>query len=144
MLVVEVIESEVHRSVGDGEHIMISKSDLISFAATSNATKSRKFYEETLGLKFVSSDQFALVFEANGAMLRIQIVDQVNPHRYTALGWKVSDIKKEVLTLSKRGVQFARYEGMDQDENGIWTAPSKAKIAWFTDPDENILSLTEF
>lgn len=76
-------------------------------------------------------------------MLRIQKVDQVNPHGYTALGWKVSNIQKEVSKLSKRGVKFVRYEGMHQDENGIWTAPSKAKIAWFTDPDGNILSLTE-
>jgi len=123
---------------------MLSKSDLISFAATSNPAKARRFYEETLGLKFVSADQFALVFEANGTMLRIQIVDHVEPHRYTALGWKADDIVKEAQTLSKRGVQFARYEGMNQDENGIWTAPSKAKIAWFTDPDGNTLSLTEF
>jgi hypothetical protein len=91
----------------------------------------------------VSEDQFALVFEVNGTMLRIQKVDQVNPHGYTALGWKVADIKKEVDVLSKRGVKFNRYEGMNQDENGIWTAPSKAKIAWFPDPDGNILSLTE-
>lgn len=123
---------------------MLNKSNLISFTATSNATKSRQFYEETLGLTFVSGDQFALVFDANGTMLRIQIVDKVDPHHYTALGWKVADIKKEVEALSQRGVQFARYEGMNQDENGIWTAPSKAKIAWFKDPDGNMLSLTEF
>jgi predicted enzyme related to lactoylglutathione lyase len=123
---------------------MLEKSHLISFVATSNATKARKFYEETLGLTFVSGDQFASVFEVNGTMLRIQKVDQVNPQRHTVLGWKVADIKEEVHTLSKRGVTFARYEGMNQDENGIWTAPSKAKIAWFTDPDGNILSLTQF
>jgi predicted enzyme related to lactoylglutathione lyase len=123
---------------------MLTNSDLISFAATSNASTARKFYEETIGLNFVSADQFALVFKANGTMLRIQIVDQVEPHRYTALGWNVADIEKEVQTLSQRGVRFARYEGLDQDEKGIWTAPSKAKIAWFTDPDGNILSLTEF
>jgi hypothetical protein len=92
----------------------------------------------------VSDDPFALVFDVNGTMLRIQKVDRVNPHEYTVLGWKVSDIKNEVTTLARRGVLFARYEGMHQDENGIWTAPSKAKIAWFTDPDGNILSLTEF
>ena len=123
---------------------MLGKSDLVSFAATTDAARARKFYEETLGLRFVSIDQFAVVFETNGTMLRIQIVDRVNPHRYTALGWKVADIKSEVQTLSQRGVHFARYEGMNQDEDGIWTAPSKAKIAWFTDPDGNILSLTEF
>ena len=77
-------------------------------------------------------------------MLRIQKVDQVIPQGYTVLGWKVTNINKEVNALSKRGVKFAPYEGMNQNEHGIWTAPSKAKIAWFTDPDGNILSLTEF
>jgi len=123
---------------------MLNKSEFINFIATCNVAKARRFYVETLGLTFVSEDQFALVVGANGTMLRIQKVDHVIPHAYTALGWKVSDIKKEVDTLSKLGVKFARYEGMHQDENGIWTAPSKAKIAWFTDPDGNILSLTEF
>jgi len=92
----------------------------------------------------VSGDQFALVFDANGTMLRIQKVDKVNPHSYTTLGWQVADIKKEVNTLLKRGIKFNRYKGMNHDENGIWTSPGKAKIAWFTDPDGNILSLTEF
>ena len=123
---------------------MLKKSDLIGFVATSNATKARQFYEEKLGLTFVSGDQFALVFEAHGTMLRIQKVDHVNPHGYTVLGWKVADIRQEVETLSNRGVQFERYEGMNQDKHGIWTAPSKAKIVWFKDPDGNILSLTEF
>ncbi|MCX6169313.1 MAG: VOC family protein [Ignavibacteriales bacterium] len=123
---------------------MLNKSNLIGFAATSNSAKAKKFYKETLGLKFVSSDQFALVFDANGTMLRIQKVNNVNPHSYTTLGWQVADIKKEVNTLLKRGIKFNRYKGMNQDENGIWTSPGKAKIAWFTDPDGNILSLTEF
>ena len=76
-------------------------------------------------------------------MLRIQKVNKVKPHGYTVLGWEVPDINRAVSELGKRGVKFARYEGMHQDENGIWTAPGKAKIAWFTDPDGNILSLTE-
>jgi catechol 2,3-dioxygenase-like lactoylglutathione lyase family enzyme len=123
---------------------MLSESKIIGFVATSNPAKARQFYEKALGLTFVSSDQFAMVFEANGTMLRIQKVDQVNPGRYTTLGWEVIDIQREVDTLSKRGVAFARYEGLNQDDRGIWTAPGKAKIAWFTDPDGNILSLTEF
>ena len=123
---------------------MLNKSNLIGFAATSDATRARQFYEKTLGLTFVSGDQFALVFDANGTMLRIQKVDHVNPAGYTVLGWRVADVEKEVNTLTQRGVRFARYEGMNQDKDGIWTAPSKAKIAWFTDPDGNILSLTEF
>ena len=123
---------------------MLDTSDLINFVATNNGARARRFYEDILGLSFVSDDQFALVFKAGGTMLRIQKVDYVNPHGYTVLGWSVCDIKKEVANLARRGLQFVRYEGMHQDEHGIWTAPSKAKVAWFTDPDGNILSLTEF
>jgi predicted enzyme related to lactoylglutathione lyase len=76
--------------------------------------------------------------------LRIQKVEKVNPHVYTALGWNVNDIKKEVNDLNKRGIKFARYDGIEQDEHAIWTAPGGAMVAWFTDPDGNILSLTQF
>ena len=127
-----------------GKIFMLNTSDLICFAAASSAVKARQFYEETLGLTFVSDDQFALVFRVKETMLRIQKVERVIPQGFTVLGWNVRDIKQEVMTLVQRGVKFARYEGLHQDENGIWTAPGKAKIAWFTDPDGNILSLTEF
>ena len=123
---------------------MLNKSHLISFVATGNAEIAREFYEKILGLTFVSMDQFALVMEVNGIMLRITRVKVVNPQKYTVLGWDVPDIKKEVKELSERGVKFARYHGIDQDELGIWTAPGGAMIAWFTDPDNNILSLTQF
>lgn len=124
--------------------LMLDKSQLINFVATCNAAKVREFYENILGLDFISDDQFAIVFESHGTMLRIQKVEKVNPHKYTVLGWRVDDIRKDVRGLSKRGVRFSRYAGMDQDEIGIWIAHSKAKIAWFADPDGNILSLTEF
>jgi predicted enzyme related to lactoylglutathione lyase len=123
---------------------MLSSSQPINFVATSNPKRAGQFYEKILGLKFVSGDQFALVFDINGTMLRIQIVDKVSPHAYTSLGWKVADIQREVNELSKRGVTFERYDGLNQDQSGIWTSPSGGKIAWFTDPDKNILSLTQF
>ena len=123
---------------------MLNASQSINFVATSNPKEAREFYEGILGLRFVSGDQFALVFDINGVMLRIQIVDEVNPHEYTSLGWKVTDIKKEVTELAKRGVKFEHFEGMNQDQDGAWTSPSGGKIAWFKDPDKNILSLTQF
>jgi len=123
---------------------MLNKSKLINFIAAKDPEKARKFYEVTLGLKFVSGDQFALVFEVKDTMLRIQIVEEVNPHRYTSLGWEVTDLVNDISELTQRGVKFARYEGMGQDEKGVWRAPSGAKVAWFTDPAGNILSLTEF
>ena len=123
---------------------MLSSSQSIGFVATSNADNARKYYEQTLRLEFIHGDQFALVFKAHETMLRIQIVKSVEPHRYTAFGWNVVDISKEVAELESRGVKFERYEGMNQDRDGVWLSPAGAKVAWFKDPDGNILSLTQF
>lgn len=123
---------------------MLNESKMISFVATKNPESARAFYENTLGLKLMSDDPFALVFDANGVMLRVQKVEDLSPAQYTVLGWEVSDINTEVDTLCGRGVEMARYEWMQQDERGIWTAPSGGKIAWFKDPDGNTLSLTQF
>ena len=122
----------------------MNKSSIVAFVATRDAQRSRAFYERSLGLRFVSSDDFALVFDVNGTMLRIQKVKDFKPQGFTVLGWKVADIRKVMALLVKQGVAFTRYEGMVQDKEGIWTAPGGAKIAWFSDPDGNILSLTEF
>jgi|ERR1043166_2313278 catechol 2,3-dioxygenase-like lactoylglutathione lyase family enzyme len=116
----------------------------ILFLAASNAKRAREFYEQTLGLTFVADEYPALVFQVGDSMLRIQKVDEVRKAPYTALGWDVKDIRKTVRTLRDRGVEFKRYEGMNQDEDGIWTSPRGGLVAWFEDPDGNILSLTQF
>ena len=123
---------------------MLPSAHLIAFAATANPERARDFYGKTLGLKLVSEDPFAIVFDANGVVLRVQKVQKVVQTGYTMLGWQVKDIRAESEVLAKNGAQFERFEGMGQDELGIWTSPSGAKIAWFKDPDGNILSLTEF
>ena len=71
-------------------------------------------------------------------------VAEVAPPGYTVLGWRASDIAATVRGLTARGVAFLRYDGMDQDEDGVWTTPAGDKIAWFADPDGNVLSLTQF
>src|SRR5206468_2009184 len=91
----------------------------------------------------MSNDQFAMVFECDGVELRIQKVDTFQPHAFTALGWHVPDIRASVSELSKRGVVFERFGFMEQDGSNIWQSPSGAKVAWFKDPDGNLLSLTE-
>jgi catechol 2,3-dioxygenase-like lactoylglutathione lyase family enzyme len=116
----------------------------ILFAATTNSKRARKFYEETLGLEFVAEDPFALVFRVGPVQLRIQKVDRKPEIGYTVLGWAVTDIRKAVRKLSKVGVEFMRYDGLDQDADGVWQAPSGARVAWFRDPDANTLSLTEY
>lgn len=114
------------------------------FAATTDAKRARTFYEQTLGLKFVSEDPFALVFQTGGVQLRVQKVKSKPKIDYTVLGWAVTDIQNTVRELAKAGVVFLRLDGMGQDADGVWQSPSGARVAWFRDPDENILSLTEY
>ena len=116
----------------------------VLFLATANAKKSRAFYQSVLELTFVADEPPALVFQVGDSMLRIQKVERVHTAPYTALGWAVLDIRQTVQRLRAAGVVFERYEGMDQDEDGVWHAPSGAFVAWFKDPDGNTLSLTQF
>ncbi len=120
------------------------KSKIISFVATKKAVKARSFYEKTLGLKLLYEDGFAIVFDVGGTMLRVQKVEELVPAGYTVLGWEVADIRKEVEGLRKKGVKMEQFDGLGQEASGIWSAPSGAKVAWFKDPDGNILSLTQF
>jgi catechol 2,3-dioxygenase-like lactoylglutathione lyase family enzyme len=122
---------------------MIGKSTLTAYLATSNPRRSKAFYSKTLGLRLVADDRFALVFDSAGVPLRIQRVDAVRPHSYTSLGWNVRSIRRVVTALSKRGVVFERYPFLEQDEHGVWLAPSGTKVAWFKDPDGNLLSVSE-
>jgi catechol 2,3-dioxygenase-like lactoylglutathione lyase family enzyme len=121
----------------------LATSPLIAFLATADAARCRHFFERVLRLRFVSDDQFALVFESKGTMLRIQKVDVVRPATHTVLGWQAEDITQLVGQLAERGVQFERYPGLVQDGLGIWSSPAAAKVVWFKDPDGNILSLTQ-
>jgi catechol 2,3-dioxygenase-like lactoylglutathione lyase family enzyme len=123
---------------------MLESSAVVAFAPVTSLARARVFYEQVLGLPLVSQDDFACVFDANGTMLRLTAVPGLTPAGYTVLGWKVIDIEVIVQGLSGNGVMFARYDGMDQDEHGIWTAPGGDRIAWFSDPDGNTLSLTQF
>jgi catechol 2,3-dioxygenase-like lactoylglutathione lyase family enzyme len=116
----------------------------VVFLATANAERSRAFYERVLGLAFVADEPPALVFRIGDTMLRIQKVEQVHAAPYTALGWAVPDIRQTVQNLRAAGVLFQRYEGLSQDGDGIWHAPSGAFVAWFRDPDGHVLSLTQF
>jgi catechol 2,3-dioxygenase-like lactoylglutathione lyase family enzyme len=122
----------------------MTQSKIISFVATQNPVSALKFYAETLGLTLINDDPFALVFDANGTMLRVQKVHELLPAKHTVLGWDVVDIHARTKELTKRGIRFERFDGLPQDELGIWTTPSGAKVAWFKDPDGNTLSLTQF
>ena len=124
---------------------LLDSAPIIAFAATTDAGRAKAFYHDTLGLKLVEENGFALVFDAAGTMLRVQRVQEVLSGKYTALGWHVADIEAKVDELTAAGVRFENYSMPGQDQKGIWTPPgSNAKVAWFKDPDGNILSLTQF
>jgi catechol 2,3-dioxygenase-like lactoylglutathione lyase family enzyme len=117
----------------------------MTFLVTRDRAKAKAFYEGILGFRQTSDDAFAAVFDLNGTMLRISTVKDHQPPAHTVLGWQVPDIVDSVKVLRAKGVVFTIYEGFGQDELGIWTAPGgAAKVAWFLDPDNNNLSLTQF
>lgn len=123
---------------------MLNQAKLVAFIPTIDFAKARSFYEGVLGLRVVSEDPFALVFDANGTMLRVTNVQNFKPQPFTIAGWDIPEIESAVGGLSERGVRFEQYGMPGQDQRGIWNSPSGARIAWFKDPDGNVLSLTQF
>lgn len=115
---------------------------IVGFAMTTKPEQARKFYGETLGFHFLRDDGFALVFDANGTLLRIAKMKEFTPVAYTILGWEVEDIATAVRDLSASGIVFERYPGMPQDEQAICTFPNGDSVAWFKDPEGNVLSLS--
>ena len=122
---------------------MLSDGKIVAFVATTDSKRARAFYEGTLGLKVVSEDDFALVLASNGTTIRVAKVRDIVVAPYTVLGWEVSDIAAKVRALRERGVKFETYSFLQQDDLGVWTAPSGAKVAWLKDPDGNVLSLSQ-
>ena len=122
---------------------MLGSTNIVAFVPIKDGDKARAFYEGILGLRFVKDDGFAVVFEANGIMVRAAKMKEFMPAQFTVLGWQVSEIDSLVRALTKRGVKFEIFGFFKQDELGIWTAPTGDKVAWFEDPDGNILSVSQ-
>jgi catechol 2,3-dioxygenase-like lactoylglutathione lyase family enzyme len=126
------------------EHIGLGAYKIIGFLSIVDVPRAREFYRDTLGLRLVAEEPpFALVFDANGIMLRLGMAKEIAPAHGTVLGWQVPAINAAVKDLERAGVRFERFSGLAQDELGIWTSPTGAKVAWFKDPDGNILSLSQ-
>ena len=123
---------------------MLAGYPIVAFVLTRDPARAKQFYGETLGLEFVSQDNFAVVFNAHGIMLRISIMPNHTPAQYTVLGWNVPDIKAAAAELTAAGITLEKYGFPGQDEQGIWTPPDgSAKVAWFKDPDGNVLSISQ-
>ena len=123
---------------------MLDHEKLVAFGATTDASRAARFYGESLGLRVRSDDAFALVLEANGVELRLQKVAAFAPQPFTVLGWQVRDLSTTLEALQGRGVRVERFAGMSQDALGAWDAPSGARVAWFKDPDGNVLSVAQY
>ena len=121
----------------------LANAHLVAFVGTSDPSRAKAFYGGKLGLRLLSEDQFALVFDAGGTTLRVAIAPEVHAAPYTVLGWNVKDIEATVGALRGAGIEFERYDGMRQDAAGIWKAPGGARVAWFKDPDGNTLSVSQ-
>ena len=112
---------------------------------TRDRARAEPFYRDVLGLPQTGSDAFAAVFDIGGAPMRLSTVADWTAHEHTIFGFAVADIEAVAASLAAKGVAFNRYPGFGQDERGVWTAPDKsARVAWFKDPDGNVLSVTEF
>jgi len=123
---------------------VLSNAKLVAFAATTNGDRAATFYRDVLGLTVNTNDEFALSLAAGDVELRVQKVAEFRPQSFTSLGWQVADIASVVAQLGARGVVFERYPWLEQDAAGIWRAPSGAQVAWFRDPDGNLLSIAQY
>ena len=123
----------------------LSKHNVIAFVTIVDVARAKEFYRDKLGLRLLSEEPpYALVFDANGIMLRLGMAKERPPIPGTVLGWQVPDAAAAVTDLEQSGIRFERYDHLKQDLQGIWTAPTGARVAWFKDPDGNILSISEY
>jgi catechol 2,3-dioxygenase-like lactoylglutathione lyase family enzyme len=122
---------------------MFTTGKLVGFLTTTDYEKARAFYEGKLGFEFVSQDQFALAMRAGVNMIRISKVETFKPAQGTVVGWEVDDVRSAVVSLKGRDVETEKYPFVPDKELGIWTAPSGDQIAWFKDPDGNVLSISQ-
>ena len=125
-------------------HSGMAKHHIIAFVPIIDVARAKEFYGDRLGLRLVSEEPpYALVFDANGIMLRLTMVKELPPFPGTVLGWNVSDASAAVKDLQQAGIRFEHYEYLKQDAQGIWTTPTGARVAWFKDPDGDLLSISE-
>lgn len=123
---------------------MLTDAKLVAFAATTHGSRAADFYTSVLGLTVRYEDDFALSLESGGVELRLQKVERFTPQPFTTLGWQVANVRDVVRRLQRHGVNPERYSWLTQDAAGVWQAPSGALVAWFKDPDGNLLSVAQY
>ncbi len=123
---------------------MLGSSTIVGFIPTTNADRSRKFFVETLGLTFVADEEYGVVLTSGANTIRLVKLEKHEPSEFAILGWETTNIEKTVREMTAAGVTIERYDFIEQDDLGIWSAPDRiAKVAWFKDPDGNVLSVSQ-
>jgi catechol 2,3-dioxygenase-like lactoylglutathione lyase family enzyme len=122
---------------------VLETSEAVAFLPSEDLQRSERFFRSVLDLPLVSRSPYASVFKVGGATLRVTKVDGLRPQPFTVFGWLVPDLRAAIGELRDRGTAMLRYEGLDQDDQGVWTTPNGDLVAWFQDPDANVLSLTQ-
>jgi catechol 2,3-dioxygenase-like lactoylglutathione lyase family enzyme len=140
---VQIFGARLLPRVYDVPHAEVSMDSVVTFLTTQSPDAAIAFYRDKLGLRFLRDDGFALVFDMNGVMLRIAKAKSFTPAQGTVLGWEARDIAATMKKLGEAGVNFERYPNMGQDADGICTFPNGDKVAWFKDPDGNVLSISQ-
>jgi catechol 2,3-dioxygenase-like lactoylglutathione lyase family enzyme len=122
---------------------VLEASEAVAFLPSEDLERSEQFFRGVLGLPLVSRSSFAYVFRCGGISLRVTKVEGLRPQPFTVFGWLVADLRSAAGHLRERGTDLLCYEGLDQDDQAVWTTPNGDLVAWFQDPDLNVLSLTQ-
>jgi len=122
---------------------MLASAELVAFVPVADLGRARRFYETILGLSCVDATGFACVFDCAGTTLRATLVEGYRPAAHTVVGWAVDDLPAAVRYMVGQGVAMERYDGVEQDDQGIWTTPAGDRVVWFKDLDGNTLSVTQ-
>jgi predicted enzyme related to lactoylglutathione lyase len=123
---------------------MLNRADLMAFVPVSDLVRAQEFYGGTLGLEVRHTDEYGAMLASNGTTVRLALVQDYERPAFTVLGWQVASIEEAVAALTKAGVTLHRYQGMGQDDAGVWrAAPSGDRVAWFSDSEGNTLSVTQ-
>jgi catechol 2,3-dioxygenase-like lactoylglutathione lyase family enzyme len=130
-------------SADSGRGAPLDGATLVAFVATTDLERAHAFYGGLLGLDRAEATSFANAYAVHGGSLRVTRVESMTPAPYTVLGWRVDDLDAAMARLDARGVAFDRFSGLEQDAHGVWIAPGGTRVAWFTDPDGNRLSVSE-
>ena len=122
---------------------MLETSEAVAFLPTEDLDRAELFFHGVLNLELMSRSPYATVFQVGGATLRVTKVDGLRPQPFTVFGWLVADLRTVIRELRGKETDMLRYEGLTQDDDGVWTTPNGDLVAWFHDPDANVLSLTQ-